>query len=288
MTSRASRKGKTNDEEASKGTIPQTEHSSDSDEAPEEESNESRRKSIKGLEKSRKPVKRSANVPTKRKSTEKGTVESEQDESFLDGGEPSTSSAVAAPAATHMLDPSLFAASFSRKRATSISKKDEANPVEHSVVRGSKKRFGMVKGRDGQPMKRLKDGQTIVRVLGKQPSVVNESTQEETLPLPLSLEPFQALPNAKIRAFRKQKLGLRQNGSRAKKAVVTKSMRTQEDPLGLQDPAFMKGGELEGLGLPTKRKRSARKSTIETAGSRKKFTPSMSKHGQALNFARSL
>jgi hypothetical protein len=187
--------------------------------------------------------------------------------------EASTSTAIAAPPSTsHILDPSLFAASFSKKKDVAASRTDHATQPSVSLTKNSKKRFGMVKGRDGQPMKRLKDGQTTIRVLqAHKPARVEASTTEEILPRPALIEPSQVLPNAKIRAFRKQKLGLKQKATEVEHASTqAKSLRSEEDPLGLQDPAFMKGGELEGLGLPAKRKRSTSKPSIRDRGGRTK------------------
>jgi hypothetical protein len=157
---------------------------------------------------------------------------------------------------SHVLDPSLFAASFAKKRTfpstTSQSKTESSLSHSNKPV---KKRSRVAKGHDGQPMKRLKDGRTIVRVLQrdtrKQPASERTAIIEETLEPPSALDPSEVLPNAKIRGFRKQKLGLREEIQKSNAAK--KMSRIEEDPLGLEDPAFMKGGEFEGLGLTPKR-----------------------------------
>jgi hypothetical protein len=186
--------------------------------------------------------------------------------------EASTSSTPAAP--SHILDPSLFAASFSKRKASPSLKTTNASGKGKVIELAAgaipkKKRFGMAKGQDGQPMKRLKDGKTIVRVLEKDQREA-KGGMEETLAPPPPIAPSQVLPNAKIRAFKKQRLGLKGTANGTKDKVSTpKSLRTEEDPLGLEDPAFLKGGEFAGLGLPAKRKRPT-KPSIRPVGGRTK------------------
>jgi hypothetical protein len=160
---------------------------------------------------------------------------------------------------SHVLDPSLFAASFAKKRVPiSAPPTAKTTSLKLQSTKPTKKRFGIAKGYDGQPMKRLKDGRTVVRVLQKDTmdvaSVEGRERIEETLQAPSALDPTEVLPNAKIRGFRKQKLGLRDEGKQVKTTATAKRIsRSEEDPLGLEDPAFMKGGELEGVGLAPKR-----------------------------------
>lgn len=90
---------------------------------------------------------------------------------------------------------------------------------------------------------------------------------EETLAPPPPLEATQMLPNARNRAFRKNKLGLREKSREARVEGVKAPARTEEDPLGLQDPAFMKGGEFEGVGLKPKPK-GVRRQSVQRSGAR--------------------
>lgn len=191
--------------------------------------------------------------------------------------EASTSSVIATTSTSHLLDPSLFAASFAKKKNSKTLTSNGKTKVLSSHTSTSKlptkKRFGLVKGRDGQPMKKLKDGRTIVRVLPKPTQKmdlqVENQAREETLLRPSVLDPSEVLPNAKIRAFRKHKLGLKERKSEA--SSKPNKSNFEEDPLGLEDPAFMKGGELEGVGLSLSKKQTAKsRPVIQRKGGRTK------------------
>lgn len=194
------------------------------------------------------------------KSKDIGNTDIEMD-TIVSSEEASTSTAVATSSTSHILDPSLFAASFAKKDTNDSTSKGKAAKATLSNASSSKlptkKQFGLGKCRDGQPMKKLKDGRTIVRVLPKQPKKidlqkVDDHALEETLFRPSALDSSEVVPNAKIRSFKKQKLGLKER--KLEPAVKGNNSRLEEDPLGLEDPAFMKGGELEGVGLSLSRK----------------------------------
>ncbi|EPQ28807.1 uncharacterized protein PFL1_03610 [Pseudozyma flocculosa PF-1] len=209
-----------------------------------------------------------------------------------EGEADASSSASTAAAGPSRLDPSLFAKVFAKKTpaAKSILKRKAADPMtaemeaEERLRRKklrAKRQGGIVKGRDGMPMRRLPDG-TIVRSLsshaplGKkktnfddddaaaQAQGEEEEEEEDTTPLdpavrPTPLDPSVSLPNAKIRGYKKRKLGLSSTRDAAKAtatAPATKkkskkaagssdaaTIRSEDDPLGLNDPAFLPGGE---------------------------------------------
>lgn len=184
------------------------------------------------------------------------------------------------------LDPALFAATFAARSSnqkggggrddddshTLDSRSSSALEIAAERRRRERRRKGIVRGRDGQPMRRVDD--TTIRVLPsiaqQHPSFLaqdgegNETEAEETLVRPPALDPIEARPSSKNRAFKKRKLGLHGaqgngGGGPASRAHVPKvsggggkskaSKRDEDDPLGLEDPAFMKGGEFEGMGL---------------------------------------
>lgn len=277
---------------------------SDSDEAPEEESNVQSRKAIrKGEEEQKAEQKRKADARRKilvsrqqrrqadkaqakgiaKKDEQRSGSEEDQDEADEPAVDSDDGDQLTAVSATR-LDPALFAASFSEpvKRdhgdafgdaSTSSSRLDAAKQK-----RQAKRRGGIVKGRDGQPMVRLDDGRTTVRVLDK-PKVArfDEDDQRNTsaavepvLERPAEFDASQSLPTAKARKYKKRKLGLtgtQDSAGSAPQALRSKpgkgikrgkkaDKRSDEDPLGLQDPAFMQGGEMAHLGLSAVKKGS--------------------------------
>lgn len=153
--------------------------------------------------------------------------------------------------ASHRLDPALFAESFAKKKSNARpSIESKRAQGEATGAKSEKKRSRLAKGRDGQPMKRLKDGRTTVRVLPKpirfddiDDEKEGKTRIEEVISQPILMDPTEILPNAKVRAFKKRKLGLKEASPRLSKATSGKPIRTEDDPLGLEDPSFMKGGE---------------------------------------------
>lgn len=161
------------------------------------------------------------------------------------------------------LDPSLFAEVFSKpvtarksilKRRTA---EEEADIVAKLQAEKKKRRKeqrsgGVILGRDGLPMKRIEDG-TIIRALDStagRKKTDFDAADESDSPLdaivrPTLLDPTISLPNAKARAYKKrhlEKKGLGQ--SKVQTATASKaSQKSDDDPLGLNDPAFLPGGE---------------------------------------------
>lgn len=128
------------------------------------------------------------------------------------------------------------------------------------------RRDGIVRGNDGRPMKRLDDGRTVVRALSTRKTTFDDEDDEgnsalkagpvEQAPELEALDPLQAKPNAHARAFLKRKLlargGVQGSGARGGGAAAAKSTsaskaeqpaKTYDDPLGLEDPFLMKGGQ---------------------------------------------
>ncbi|KAE8220877.1 hypothetical protein CF319_g5661 [Tilletia indica] len=170
------------------------------------------------------------------------------------------------PAKKGRLDPALFAEAFGKPpkarqgSSSSSSQLGEsrltrlgASQLVRTTRSSGSKRGGLVQGRDGLPMKRLGDGRTVVRSLqqkSKRPSSSHSNGFDEDAETPEAPESNLAGPNAKARAFTKKVLGLRASditaamggGSKDKKKEKekkTKPERTEDDPLGLEDPMFM-------------------------------------------------
>lgn len=153
------------------------------------------------------------------------------------------------------LDPALFAQTFSKKATLfpwNERNKQTSEPLSSGKKRKTKSKAGFVRGRDGQPMRRVADQNgipTTVRVLDDQSvskSLDNINSEEFLMPSP-AIEPALALPNAKARAFKKRRIdfkGVRKNQDHGKtQDNHGKKRRSDNDPLGLEDPAFMDGGE---------------------------------------------
>lgn len=285
---------------------------SDSDAAPEEESNVASRKQVKAVEKKRQNEKKRRSEERKRKALEKSKTRSAEG-AIAGSGTASTDLA----SASKRLDPSLFAASFSQRASASSSSSSSSSQKatelstsqaerlrqQIEAKRKAKRKGGIVQGRDGRPMRRLNDGQTVVRVLESSKARIDdekkeESTKEETLLAPTLLPAAQALPSAKASKFKRQKLGLKEKSDnhtdKAKKTI-----KSAEDPLGLQDPAFMQGGEFEHLGLSavrTKKRASPFKKTgraakgpssLRRGDAGRRTNVSSGRHAIPTNFARS-
>ncbi|PWN25059.1 hypothetical protein BDZ90DRAFT_76271 [Jaminaea rosea] len=148
----------------------------------------------------------------------------------------SSSSSPSSSSSAARLDPSLFHSYFSQPPSASAPK---------SILKPASK------GRDGRPMRRLKDGRTVVRALAGQ----KEDEDDET----------DKLARRRGERFIGEKLGLRgaaggETTTTAGKARAEK--RDEDDPLGLGDPAFLPGGEFAHLvGLTGKGKKRTRSST---------------------------
>lgn len=183
------------------------------------------------------------------------------------------------------LDPSLFAEVFSKPVSArkSILKKrtaeEEADQVARLQAEKKKRRKeqrsgGVVLGRDGLPMKRAEDG-TILRALDSAPGRKKTNfdapdAEEPDAPLdavvrPTPLDPTISLPNAKARAYKKRHLEKKGMGqSKAQTATASKaSQKSEDDPLGLNDPAFLPGGEYYHL---VNKKKDTRGKTAGTPG----------------------
>lgn len=122
-------------------------------------------------------------------------------------------------------------------------------------------------------MKRAEDG-TVLRALettGRRVTKFDDiEAAEPDVPLdivlhPTPLDPSISLPNAKARAYKKrhlEKKGLGQ--SKAQVASASKaSQKSEDDPLGLNDPAFLPGGEFYHL---VNKKRPGRAKTAGVPG----------------------
>ena len=212
------------------------------------------------------------------------------------------------------LDPALFAASFSKpafanSTSTASHDEEEGHTKEQSRQRG-KRKGGIIKDKNGESIRRLNDGRTTVRVLEKRkfedPSM---ERIEEVVKRPESVDSSQSLPTAKARRFKKDRLGLKgtqdsiPSTSRALKPKSddlkgkSKKKKSAEDPLGLEDPAFQKGGEMAHLGLSAVGKKSTgkdnnaikKRKTMSTLrrGDAGRGGPAPSKNGIAAKFVRS-
>jgi len=191
---------------------------------------------------------------------------------------------------TNHLDPSLFASLFSTKPSNitgpkSILKGDTLSASQKKELRKKglkeenkklrKEGKKLVRGRDGEGIRRLGDGRTIVRSLSISNSKSNFDDLEESQPSkvelpknplpPLALDPTLSLPNARSRAFKKRVLGLNPKAKKIENSLSKKVKKTKDDPLGLEDPEFMKGGEF------TKKSDGEKKRKREEGGGMKGF-----------------
>lgn len=188
------------------------------------------------------------------------------------------------------LDPSLFFASFSKDRkdaSTSILKgkhvhlgdKDEdeeamfqRQEAERERRRKLKRKGGVVKGRDGQPMRRLKDGRTVIRALAAPASKDVEDTAEahfeERLAPHRPLDTFEAQPGKAVTSFKERRLGFNQKPShtQAKGVQGRKGQSTSGDDDDRLLDALMHGGGLNDDHLTGKRKRSDKSSKPKRQG----------------------
>ncbi|KAK0550438.1 putative cation-transporting ATPase 1 [Tilletia horrida] len=160
------------------------------------------------------------------------------------------------------LDPALFAEAFSKKSSAAppptkmLTRQGSSERQRQTRSSTAAKSKSLVKGRDGQPMKRLPDGRTVVRAIRTTltPSTSSKAADEDSEPIE---QPDVNLsrPNAKARAFTKKALGFRPSDvadskkdnkkDKKDKDKPKKPVRTEDDPLGLEDPLFM---NLDGKG----------------------------------------
>lgn len=184
------------------------------------------------------------------------------------------------------LDPSLFFASFSKDRQrpskpSSVGTKinfstldeEEASfrrqEAERERRRKIKRKGGVVKGRDGQPMRRLKDGRTVVRASA--PSTANgeevgaDLLGEERLAPHRPLDSFEAQPSKGVRNFKERKLGFynKSHPSQATSEQPRKKQKFNDDNGDLD--AFMLGG-ISSSRLTGKRERSDKGSKPKRQG----------------------
>lgn len=180
------------------------------------------------------------------------------------------------------LDPALFAAAFAHRDA-------QARAALKPAPRAPRKKRH-ARGRDGQPMMRVRGEPVLVRALAP-------SDEVDVADAPLTheaLDPARALPTARERGYRKRKLGLRADDVRATAIDAPRraprarkpKARDADDPLGLEDPAFAEGGEYAHLARPKRtRTRAARAAPARGAGGRV-AAPHAARLGPALHFAR--
>lgn len=215
-----------------------------------------------------------------------------------------TSSSSSSSSSSARLDPSLFKAYFSSPLPSSSNLKsslkktvplapptqaelrearEQRKAIKVAKRRREERKGGVVKGRDGLPMRRLGDGRTVVRSLD-QPGrrggglVDEEASEVQDLPKELYLPASSArggaaegdLTNAlaaqKSKRFLKRKLGTgvspltpTSSSSSATSTASSKKKKKKassaDDPLGLEDPAFLPGGEFAHLGNLTGKKK---------------------------------
>jgi len=152
------------------------------------------------------------------------------------------------------LDPALFAAAFARTGDAAA--RDVL--TKHKVGRQPRK------ARSSESSIRLPGERTVLRTWNDEPE------HEDLTDAPLQhtpLDPHRSMPSARERGYKKRKLGLRSKDVRANpiekprrpRRTKAKSKTTDpDDPLGLQDPAFMPGGEFFHLtGRPTSKRQRA-------------------------------
>ena len=142
----------------------------------------------------------------------------------------------------------------------------------------------------------IRDRRTIVRTFDDEDALAVDWDDAPLKHTPL--DPRRSLPSARERAYKKQKLALRAKDVRAStidKPSRPKTSRTTsvDDPLGLQDPALLPGGELYHLtGQHKRRARSRSTRAVRTlrdrgAGGRVAVPLSRASMGPAAVFARS-
>ncbi|SNX83231.1 uncharacterized protein MEPE_01937 [Melanopsichium pennsylvanicum] len=221
---------------------------------------------------------------------------------------------------SNRLDPSLFAEVFAQpvssprsilKKRSAEERADEVAKLqrERKQRRKAQRAGGVVRGRDGQPMKKLEDG-TVLRALSAsnkihKTSFDDEEEDESAAPLdeavrPTPLDPTISLPNSKARAFKKR--SLLKKGTPSKNASIKASVKTkkdEDDPLGLNDPAFLPGGEFYHLMNKSDKAKGAKKGSRAAPVARQAFRGggvrkdavavlrARSRGGPSLGFARS-
>lgn len=229
--------------------------------------------------------------------------EDEDDEDIAASSSSRPSTKASSSTSANHLDPSLFKSFFSSSPASrpslkSALKTSRSGPITAETIeearairrarleaklaaqRSKDRKGGIVRGRDGQEMKRLKDGRTVVRSLAsyqdERPIVKSEQMvggdeiAPEVIRLPLreaieGQDQGERLASKKSSRYLQRKLGKtgssslnpqnddsRSNGKRK----ASSNYKSEDDPLGLNDPAFMPGGEFAHLkGLTGKKSR---------------------------------
>ncbi|WFD41689.1 hypothetical protein MPSI1_000323 [Malassezia psittaci] len=182
------------------------------------------------------------------------------------------------------LDPSLFAAAFAHQDARARAALNKDLEIKAPVKKRTER------GPDGEKVFRVKGERTVIRTLAPEQEL-------DLIDAPLRHDPLdasRALPSARERAYRKRKLGLRQEDLRAtpidpiRPVSKTKkpAKKDPNDPLNLNDPAFLEGGEFANSARP-KRKRSSASRILPGRGAGGRVeTPHVPRLGPALHFAR--
>lgn len=179
------------------------------------------------------------------------------------------------------LDPAVFAEALTQDDAqdeqlpTASSSRRPRTPKDHVTLRGER---------------------TIVRTFDDDDTLADDLEDAPLKHTPL--DPRRSLPSARERAYKKQKLALRAKDVRAStidKPSRSKTNRTRsddDDPLGLQDPAFLPGGDLYHLTGKQKRRPRSTASRADLvlrdrgAGGRVAMPLSRASMGPATVFAR--
>ena len=161
-------------------------------------------------------------------------------------------------AVSDSLDPALFAAAFAKQGDAAA--REVLRSTASTSSQRPKRTDGLARGWDGRPMTRVPGERVIVRALDPADEVADEVDDAPWQHTPL--DPHRSLPSARMRAYKKQKLGLRAKDVRTstleksprRKRRSKAPLQDEDDPLGLQDPAFLPGGE---FALTGKKRRTA-------------------------------
>lgn len=198
----------------------------------------------------------------------------------VDGPEEQDEDTGAAPAAGR-LDPALFAAAFAQHDTTA-----------RDILKPKRTRRRSAKTAEGDKVVRS-GGNTIIRTFDEEPV-----ERSEDAPLQYNaLSRTSSLPSAKALNLKKRKLGLGKNDVRATVLDAGRPRPRKEravptdDPLGLEDPAFLPGGEFSHTKSAKSRKRQSPRGRVRRdagprgAGGRVRAPTGTRTFGPAINFA---
>lgn len=275
------------DEDGSGSGSDDEDDASEDDEQEQEESNEDDDESDNSIDESDGSEVDSDDVSTHAATSRRKTAQGKarhQNEQSQTRPQPQASTSKSTmgskPTSSSHLDPSIFQSYFKSHAAqptqrsilkSSSSSRELTEEEEEEIKRArrqarrearlrAERKGGVVVGRDGRPMKRFKDGRTVVRALqGKGAAAVSDDAE---------VDDVDRLAAKRAERFRKRKLGLSGGaGGQAAaagaalggdKKAAAKTGDDDDDPLGLNDPAFQPGGEFAHLANLTGRKKRRR------------------------------